>query len=95
MLIGFEDKSAYAQTIVAFTWGPGEDIYIFDGKTNGSIVKPRGSLDFGWDPIFEPDESNGLTYAEMTKEDKNIISHRGKSFTKFQSFLTSCGTGFS
>ena len=35
MLTGFEDKSAYAQTIVAFTWGPGEEVFIFDGRTNG------------------------------------------------------------
>jgi inosine triphosphate pyrophosphatase len=89
MLTGFEDKSAYAQTIVAFTWGPGEEVFIFDGRTNGEIVQPRGPLDFGWDPIFQPNEGNGLTYAEMPKEEKNQISHRGKSFVKFQAFLVS------
>jgi len=92
MLTGFQDKSAYVQTIVAFTWGPGEEVKIFDGRTHGSIVHPRGALDFGWDPIFEPNESDGKTYAEMKKEEKNIISHRGKSFQKFQSFLYSCET---
>jgi inosine triphosphate pyrophosphatase len=87
MLTGFDDKSAYAQTIVAFTFGPGEEVHVFDGKTDGIIVQPRGPLDFGWDPIFQPDAGNGHTYAEMKKEEKNIISHRGKSFAKFQSFL--------
>ena len=53
------------------------------------IVQPRGPLDFGWDPIFQPNEGNGLTYAEMPKEEKNQISHRGKSFVKFQAFLVS------
>ena len=89
MLSGFTDKSAYAQTIIAFTWGPGEEVHIFDGRTAGCIVKPRGPLDFGWDPIFQPDEGNGFTYAEMKKEEKNKISHRGKSLVKFQSFLAS------
>jgi len=44
-------------------------------------------LDFGWDPVFEPDESGGLTYAEMDKDDKNAISHRGRSFEKFKKYL--------
>lgn len=91
MLAGFDDKTAYAQTIVAYSDGSSSDdaeIYVFDGRTDGTIVLPRGNLDFGWDPIFEPNESNGLTYAEMEKSGKNEISHRGRSFTKFQAFLT-------
>ena len=52
MLVGFEDKSGYAQTIVAYTTGPGEEVHVFEGRTDGNIVHPRGSLDFGWDPIF-------------------------------------------
>ena len=61
-----EDKSGYAQTVVAYCQGPGDEVHTFDGRTLGTIVRPRGSLDFGWDPIFQPDEGNGLTYAEMT-----------------------------
>ena len=62
-------------------------VMLFDGRTNGCIVRPRGPLDFGWDPIFEPDEGEGKTYAEMTKEFKNSISHRGRSFEKIRKFL--------
>jgi ribokinase/non-canonical purine NTP pyrophosphatase (RdgB/HAM1 family) len=87
MLTGFDDKSAYAQTIVAFTTGPGAEVHVFDGRTNGRIVLPRGPLDFGWDPIFEPDEGGGKTYAEMAKEEKNAISHRFRSFMKLRSYL--------
>jgi inosine triphosphate pyrophosphatase len=87
MLDGFEDRSAYAQTIVAFVEGPDEEVHVFEGRTDGKIVSARGSLDFGWDPIFEPDESEGKTYAEMTKEAKNAISHRGRSFAKVRDFL--------
>jgi len=87
MLDGFDDRSAYAQTIVAYTTGPGKDIHVFNGRTNGKIVTARGPTDFGWDPVFEPDEGEGKTYAEMTKEFKNSISHRGRSFEKFKAFL--------
>ena len=89
MLTGFEDKTGYAQTIVAFTMGPGQKIHVFDGKTDGTIVTARGPLDFGWDPIFQPHEGEGKTYAEMEKVEKNLISHRGRSFAKFQAFLSS------
>ena len=82
-----EDKSAYAQTVVAFCAGPGKEVFTFDGRTQGKIVRPRGDLDFGWDPIFEPDEGNGLTYAEMTDERKDNISHRKRAFVKFRDFI--------
>ncbi|CAB9517341.1 Inosine triphosphate pyrophosphatase [Seminavis robusta] len=89
MLDGFEDKSAYAQTVAAFTMGPGEEIHVFDGRTDGKIVSARGKLDFGWDPIFEPHEGGGKTYAEMENEEKNAISHRGRSFAKLKGYLSS------
>ena len=46
---------------------------------------------FYWnrDPVFEPLEGKGKTYAQMDKDDKNEISHRGRSFAKFKSFLLS------
>ena len=88
MLVGFNDNSAYAQTVFAFTAGPGQPVHVFDGRTEGKIVPPRGSLDFGWDPVFEPLEGEGKTYAEMSKDFKNSISHRGRSLAKLCSFLT-------
>lgn len=88
MLDGFDDRTAYAQTIVAFSnGGQDEEPRVFDGRTKGKIVAPRGKLDFGWDPIFEPEEGNGMTYAEMNSEEKNAISHRARSFAKLRSFL--------
>lgn len=82
-----EDKSGYAQTVVAYCPGPGEEVLTFDGRTLGTIVQPRGSLEFGWDPIFQPDEGNGLTYAEMTGEQKDAISHRQRAFAKLRDYL--------
>ena len=86
MLVGFDDKTAYAQTVFAFTTGPGKDVHVFDGRTQGSIVPARGRLDFGWDPIFKPDEGEGKTYAEMSTEAKNKISHRSRSLDKLCSY---------
>jgi inosine triphosphate pyrophosphatase len=87
MLVGFEDKSAYAQTIVAYCPSPGDKVQTFAGRTDGKIVRPRGSLEFGWDPIFEPTEGLGKTYAEMSKKEKDSISHRSRAFALFQSYL--------
>ncbi|CAN0336485.1 unnamed protein product, partial [Ectocarpus sp. 8 AP-2014] len=78
ILEGFQDKTAYAQCVFAFSAGPGKEVKIFDGRTAGSIVPPRGPTNFGWDPIFQP-EGRDVTYAEMAKEDKNAISHRGRA----------------
>lgn len=87
ILVGFQDKSAYAQTVVAYCPGPDSDVVTFTGKTDGEIVHARGPLDFGWDPVFQPHEGNGLTYAEMTKEGKDAISHRGRAFAKLATYL--------
>lgn len=54
-------------------------IELFEGRTEGEIVAARGPTDFGWDPIFQPVEGGGLTYAEMAKQDKNKISHRSRA----------------
>ncbi|GAX21118.1 inosine triphosphate pyrophosphatase [Fistulifera solaris] len=88
MLVGFNDNSAYAQTVFAFTIGPGHPVEVFDGRTEGKIVPPRGSLDFGWDPVFEPLEGNGKTYAEMNKDEKKAISHRSRSLAKLSAYLS-------
>ena len=87
MIGAYDDKSAYAQTVVAYCDGPGKEVLTFDGRTMGKIVPARGKLDFGWDPVFEPDEGGGKTYAEMNKDEKDAISHRGRSFAKLKEYL--------
>lgn len=88
MLDGFDDRTAYAQTVVAYCEGPGKEVVTFEGRTRGKIVAARGKLDFGWDPIFEPNEAEGKTYAEMEKGEKDAISHRSRAFAKLKAFLT-------
>lgn len=88
MLAAYEDKSAYAQCIFAVTAGPGFPVHCFVGQTEGKIVDPRGPENsFGWDPVFQPDEGGGKTFAEMTKDEKNAISHRGKALHSMSEFL--------
>ena len=86
MLAAYEDKSAYAQCIFAFSFGPGHKPLVFDGRTPGWIVPARGPTDFGWDPIFQPDCSD-KTYAEMGKVEKTAISHRTASLVKLKDWL--------
>ncbi|BFZ17060.1 hypothetical protein BsWGS_20098 [Bradybaena similaris] len=87
LLHGFEDKTAYAQCIFAYSSGKkGAEVHIFDGRCPGTIVEPRGPNSFGWDPVFQPDGFT-QTYAEMPIETKNKISHRYKAVTELKKFL--------
>ena len=84
LLAAHADKGAYAQCIFALCARRGGEVHTFVGRTHGKIVPPRGPTDFGWDPIFEPEEGGGLTFAEMPKEAKNGISHRARSLDKLR-----------
>jgi len=54
LLVGFDDKTADAICTFAYSAGPGTEPIIFEGRTPGTIVPPRGPTAFGWDPIFQP-----------------------------------------
>ncbi|OJD26333.1 RdgB/HAM1 family non-canonical purine NTP pyrophosphatase [Blastomyces percursus] len=84
LLDPYEDKSIVAVCTFAFSSGPGEEPILFQGKTEGRIVPARGPANFGWDPIFEYE---GKTFAEMDKDEKNLISHRYKALTKLKQWL--------
>lgn len=71
--------------------------HFFDGTATGHITDaPRGEGGFGYDPVFCPDlpddlqqkyEGRSPTFAELTAEEKNRISHRGKAIAALTSFL--------
>ena len=86
MIQNFEDKTAYAQCIFAFCEGPDAEPIVFNGRCNGRIVEPRGDNAFGWDPVFQPDGFD-QTFAEMSLEIKNTISHRGNALALVKQFL--------
>ncbi|XP_045471005.1 inosine triphosphate pyrophosphatase-like isoform X1 [Harmonia axyridis] len=88
LFAGFDDKTA--QAICTFAYHSGnalEEVVLFKGITDGTIVNPRGSREFGWDPCFQPEGFN-QTYAEMPKEDKNKISHRFKALDLLRNYFT-------
>lgn len=61
--------------------------YLFTGIVNGSIIyEKKGDNGFGYDPIFVPDGFD-KTFAQMTFEEKNQISHRAKAVMKMIDFL--------
>ncbi|BFZ65458.1 nucleoside triphosphate pyrophosphohydrolase ham1 [Saitoella coloradoensis] len=93
LLAGFPDKSAYALCTFAYCSGPDGEVVLFEGRTEGSVVEARGSRDFGWDCVFEPREGGGETYAEMSKERKNGISHRYRALEKVKEFLAAAAEG--
>jgi XTP/dITP diphosphohydrolase len=86
-LEGSGDRSAKFRTVIAFVDGDKE--YIFEGEVVGEILKEKsGQEGFGYDPIFQPEGFN-LSFAEMSLEEKNKISHRGTAVRKFVEFLES------
>lgn len=85
LLAGFDDKTAYAQCIYAYG-EPGKEVKLFTGRTDGTIVSPRGPQVFGWVPCFQPDGFS-QTFAEMDEDVKNTISHRYRAIEQFRAFL--------
>ena len=61
------------------------DCKLFRGQVEGFIASARGSRGFGFDPIFE---YGGRTFAELTLEEKNVVSHRSKAAQLFLSWAS-------
>ena len=87
LLDSFNDKSSTVVASVGYC-EPGRKPICFQGEVKGKIVNPRGTSNFGWDPIFQPDGYD-KTFAEMTAEEKNAISHRRLALEKLKEYLES------
>jgi XTP/dITP diphosphohydrolase len=66
---------------------------VFEGRCTGRLsAEPRGQRGFGYDPVFLPDDSppapDGLTMAELSDEQKDAISHRGRAVRALVAWLT-------
>ncbi len=84
-LQGQSNRRARFRTVIALI-RDGEE-RLFKGIVEGRIVDElRGTDGFGYDPVFEPEET-GLTFAEMGPEEKNRISHRGRATQKLAEYL--------
>lgn len=80
----YDTKKATAQTIIGYA--DEHNMYFFRGEVRGDVVHPRGKSNFGWDPLFQPEEYT-ITYAEMDENEKNSMSHRRKALEKLKLFL--------
>ena len=79
------ERTAKFRTVIALIVD-GEATF-FKGACKGSITKTKSGVEgFGYDPIFTPDGYE-ITFAEMNKVEKGVISHRGKAVEKLVGFL--------
>ncbi|MAW65514.1 MAG: non-canonical purine NTP pyrophosphatase, RdgB/HAM1 family [Flavobacteriales bacterium] len=81
-----EEREAYFKTVICFFNEEGPKL--FEGVVNGDILTERvGNDGFGYDPIFKP-SGYDLSFAQMSIEIKNEISHRGLAVKKLIKYLT-------
>ena len=87
-LDGASDRSARFRTVLAFVDADG--LHTFDGVCEGQItMKESGEGGFGYDALFRPVDGDGRTFAEMSKAEKNDISHRGRALDAFVRWIES------
>ena len=82
---GKQERQAQFKTIFALCLG--EDLHTFEGIVRGEITHERkGEGGFGYDAVFLP-EGYANTFAQMSADQKNSISHRGRALQKLSAFL--------
>lgn len=75
------DRSAYFICTLALVWPDGHE-EVFEGRVQGSLTwPPRGTLGFGYDPVFVP-SGRTETFAELDPAEKHAMSHRAAAFRK-------------
>ena len=80
-----QERQAQFKTIFALCLG--EDLHTFEGIVRGEITHERkGEGGFGYDAVFLP-EGYADTFAQMSADQKNSISHRGRALQKLTAFL--------
>ena len=84
-----DERGARFRTVALVAFPDGKEL-VTEGVANGMIAEvPRGNGGFGYDSLFVPDEGTGLSFAEMSETEKNLISHRGKAFRSLAQLLQS------
>ena len=88
---GLEDRRAAYVCAFAFVEPDGTK-HVFEGRCEGRLIEaPRGDGGFGYDPLFVPDDldGDGRTMAELSQEEKDEISHRGRAVRAFSEWARS------
>jgi XTP/dITP diphosphohydrolase len=74
------ERSARYRTVALVSWPDGEEL-LHEATCEGTVPPAvTGDGGFGFDSVFVPDEGDGRTFAQMTREEKGRISHRRKAF---------------
>ncbi|HJQ04388.1 MAG TPA: RdgB/HAM1 family non-canonical purine NTP pyrophosphatase [Nocardioides sp.] len=74
-----ERRTAHFTCAVAFVLPDGRELVV-EGRMDGRVIREvRGAGGFGYDVLFEADDHPGVTTAELSKDDKDAISHRGRA----------------
>lgn len=82
------NRAARFRTVIALITADGT-LHTFEGILTGSIARQKsGAEGFGYDPVFIPDGYGDKTLAEISLDEKNGISHRGKAMRALKTFLT-------
>jgi len=92
LMEGIVDREAVFRCAVAFCRSGGEPI-VFQGETRGLIALGERGAQWGYDPVFEPHDGGGLTFAEMGSERKNRVSHRRRALEHFADWYLATGRG--
>jgi XTP/dITP diphosphohydrolase len=84
-----ERRTAHFECAVALVHGPTpEDELVVTGRMDGHVIREvRGDGGFGYDVLFVADDRPGLTTAELSREDKDAISHRGRALRELGPLL--------
>ena len=86
-LDGVADRSARFRTVVALVSWQG-DMHYVTGECDGTIAdRERGANGFGYDCLFVPADGDGRTFAEMTPEEKDAISHRARAMAQIPGLI--------
>ena len=80
----YKEKTCVVRCVICYF--DGSHFNFFTGDIKGKIVRPAGKNGFGFDPVFRPDGKK-KTFGQMSKEQKNEISHRKIAWNKFKEFL--------
>lgn len=87
LMEGINDREAYFKSVIALVNSEEKEIKLFSGEVLGEISRePRGLGGFGFDPIFIPKGWN-KTFAEMSIDEKNSVSHRAAAFKSLARWL--------
>jgi XTP/dITP diphosphohydrolase len=79
-MIGASTRTARFRTVALAAFPDASEV-IGHGVVEGVIAdNPRGDAGFGYDPLFIPSGGDGRTFAEMTRAEKELVSHRGRAF---------------